>query len=101
MPSIRGHSDAKVCQICGKEFKNSLAVANHIRRKQDHQGLEVMQPQCIPSYADPQFDHTTLRNHNLEWDETLQGVSILEGSDVDEGPLDQSFEGAGGSPSDE
>jgi len=60
-----------------------------------------MQPLSIPSYADPQFDHTTLRNHDLEWDETLQGGSIFEGSDVDEGPLDQSFEGAGGSLTDE
>jgi len=100
MPAIR---DRPVkCNICGSYFKNTRGVAIHIALKPDHQGIENPPSPTIPSYADPQFNPTNSGFHGPEWDLPLAplggGSDFGDGDveqEVDEGPLDQVFEGAG------
>lgn len=118
MPPIR----SSVCGICGAGFKSSLGLASHLRQKKDHQGLPV---NTIPSYADPQYDRTTSRTTSRTYAPDWGAPPSPQGGggdfgmrtpspggggsnfgmgdeeeDVDEGPPDQIFEGAGGDPHD-
>jgi Plavaka transposase len=103
MPPIR---TPKKCDICNKEFRNSAGLANHQRQRRDHDGIDILQTQTIPSYTDPQFDRINSRNHDPEWDTPPsfldEGSNVGAGDvedKVDEGSSDQIFEGAGGPPS--
>ncbi len=57
----------------------------------------------LPSYADPDFEPTVVRNHNPEWNHPAGNVLELGGyedvfseeSEQDQGTADQVFEGAG------
>ena len=95
------------CGICGERVVGDhSSLARHIRHSRDHEDIYDPRPEKPPSYADPQFDNTNSRSHDPEWDQSrspLYGGSNFGGDygqqDLEEGPEDVMFEGAGRPPS--
>jgi hypothetical protein len=77
-----------------------------MRQTKSHQGISVTQSETTPAYADPEFENNNSRSHDVSWDRppSPMGGDSNFGDDggeqeMEEGPPDQIFEGAGGPPS--
>jgi len=91
------------CEICGEwVIGGHSSLARHISHSRNHESVDHSLSKKLPAYGDPQFDVTDSRNHDSEWD---RSPSVLSGGlnfnddnaqqDLEEGPEDVIFEGAG------
>ena len=70
------------CSIYSKMFTTSLGLHRHTIGSKDHQGVRLVN-QNLPSYADPDFERTGMRNHYPEWDQCPEELAEFEGGDGD------------------